>query len=103
MNSIFCASREKRMTRVLHLPVKGQYFNEIKAETKPFEFRLITAHWRKRIEGREFDEVHITLGYPKAGDSSRLLIRPWRGYELQTITHPHFGDDPVEVFAIRVN
>lgn len=31
------------------------------------------------------------------------MIRPWRGYELQTIIPPHFGIDPVEVFAIRVN
>lgn len=31
------------MPRVLHLPVKAQYFNEIKAGSKRFEFRLITA------------------------------------------------------------
>ena len=91
------------MLRVLHLPVKGQYFNEIKAGTKTFEFRLMTEHWRKRIEGREFDEVHIKHGYPRTGDNSRLLIRPWRGYERQTIIHPHFGADPVDVYAIRVN
>lgn len=91
------------MAKVLHLPIKAQYFNEIKAQTKEFEYRLITPHWRKRIEGRHYDEVHIKLGYPKSGDSARTLIRPWRGYELQTIIHPHFGPDPVEVFAIRVN
>ncbi|MND22402.1 hypothetical protein D3C80_127810 [compost metagenome] len=91
------------MSRVLHLPVKTQYFHEIKAGTKTFEFRLTTDHWRKRIEGREFDEVHIKLGYPKAGDHSRTLVRPWRGFELQIIIHPHFGAGPVEVFAIRVN
>lgn len=27
---------------------------------------------------------------------------PWLGYEEQTITHPFFGDKPVEVYAIRV-
>lgn len=91
------------MSRILHLPVKAVYFHQIKAGTKIFEYRLVTEHWRKRIEGKEFDEVHIKLGYPKAGNRSRTLIRPWRGCERQTITHPHFGPDPVEVFAVRVN
>lgn len=91
------------MPRVLHLPVMAQYFAEIKAGVKPFEFRLITNYWRTRLEGRDYDEVHIKLGYPKSGDSSRILIRPWCGYEEQVITHPHFGADPVQVFAIRVN
>ena len=91
------------MKRVLRLPVTAQYFYEIKAETKPFEFRLDTPYWQVRILGKSFDEVHITLGYPKAGDHSRILIRPWRGYEQQTITHPHFGPEPVDVIAIRVN
>lgn len=28
---------------------------------------------------------------------------PYNGYEIKTITHPHFGDKPVKVFAIKVN
>jgi hypothetical protein len=28
---------------------------------------------------------------------------PWKGYRLTTINHPHFGADPVEVFAIDVS
>ncbi len=91
------------MTRALRLPVTTEYFNEIKEGTKPFEYRLDTPYWRCRIVGKTFDEVHITLGYPKADDHNRILIRPWRGYESQTITHRHFGPDPVEVLAIRVN
>lgn len=91
------------MPGTLRLPVKAQYFNEIKDGSKVFEFRLTTPYWRRRIEGREFAEVHITLGYPKAGDITKTVVRPWRGYELQTILHPHFGVEPVEVIAIRVN
>jgi hypothetical protein len=30
-------------------------------------------------------------------------VRPWRGYELRTITHEHFGQHAVEVFAIHIN
>ncbi|WP_211666337.1 ASCH domain-containing protein, partial [Klebsiella pneumoniae] len=57
----------------------------------------------KRLEGREYDEVHVKCGYAKAGDMSRIEIRPWRGFSRNVITHPHFGDCPVEVFAIHVN
>ncbi len=32
-----------------------------------------------------------------------IEIRPWRGFSRNVITHPHFGDYPVEVFAIHVN
>ncbi|ENN4178965.1 ASCH domain-containing protein, partial [Salmonella enterica subsp. enterica serovar Typhimurium] len=28
---------------------------------------------------------------------------PYGGYEVKTITHPHFGDEPVKVYAIKVN
>lgn len=67
-----------------------------------FEYRL-RAKWEKRLAGKEFAFIHIKLGYPQRGDTSRIVTRPWRGYEIQTITHPHFGPDPVEVLAIRVN
>jgi hypothetical protein len=33
----------------------------------------------------------------------RQLMRPWRGCEQKYITHPHFGPDPVKVYAIKVN
>ncbi|EJM6143056.1 ASCH domain-containing protein, partial [Escherichia coli] len=28
---------------------------------------------------------------------------PYDGYKIKTITHTHFGDKPVKVFAIKVN
>lgn len=31
------------------------------------------------------------------------LTLPWRGYQIKTIMHHHFGPDPVEVFAIDVS
>nr|WP_248697875.1 hypothetical protein [Escherichia coli] len=45
----------------------------------------------------------ITKGYPKRDDFSRRIDVPYDGYEIKTITHPHFGDKPVKVFAIKVN
>ncbi len=88
--------------RTLTIPVKGIYFDQIKAGMKPFEYRLRTPYWTKRLAWRTYDRVVLTRGYPKAGDTERRLELPWRGYEVQTITHPHFGPDPVQVFAIRV-
>lgn len=86
----------------LILPLKAVYFHQIKAGTKPEEFRLFTPYWRKRLEGRTYDRIVLTLGYPAAGDLERRLIRPWRGFRETSIQHPHFGPDPVRVFAINV-
>lgn len=88
--------------RVLTLPLKGEYFAAIKAGTKAEEYRLVTPYWRHRLEGREYDQVVLTLGYPARDDADRRLVLPWQGFRVTTITHPHFGDDPVEVFAINV-
>jgi len=87
----------------LVLPVKGIYFEQIREGAKREEYRLVTPYWTRRIEGRTYDKVEITLGYPAAGDKSRRIVRPWRGYTIKTITHPHFGQSPVRVFAIKVS
>lgn len=86
----------------LTLPLKGEYFDQIKAGTKPEEFRLCTEYWRKRLEGRSYDSIVLTKGYPSRDDAERRLKLPWRGFRKTTITHPHFGAEPVEVFAIDV-
>lgn len=88
---------------VLVLPVKGIYFDQMKAGTKLFEYRLRTPYWRKRLEGRSYDRVCVTHGYPAADNHDRRLVVAWLGYEEQTLTHEFFGPDPVEVFAIRID
>jgi ASC-1-like (ASCH) protein len=87
----------------LTLPLKGEYFDAIKAGTKLEEYRLCTAFWEKRIEEKRIDRIVLTRGYPPRGDESRRMILPWRGYEIKEITHPHFGPDPVRVYAIAVS
>jgi hypothetical protein len=87
----------------LVLPLKAVYFEQIKAGTKPREYRLTTPYWRKRLEGRDYDTIVLTLGYPAAEDTGRRLRRKWRGYSIETIRHPHFGAEPVQVFAIDVS
>lgn len=86
----------------LHIPLKGEYFDQIKAGTKPFEYRLQTPYWAKRLHGRAYCNVIFTRGYPRKDDTERRLKMPYLGYEIQTINHPHFGDEDVTVFAIRL-
>ena len=79
----------------LTLHVTAKYFNEIKAGTKPFEYRLQTEYWRNRLVGRKYDRVVICLGYPASNDTARRISFPWRGTQEPTITHEHFGSKPV--------
>lgn len=87
----------------LTLNLKREYFEQIASGEKVEEFRLVTPYWQKRLENREYEKVILCLGYPKCDDMSRRIIRKWQGIEKKTITHPHFGNVPVEVFAINVN
>lgn len=87
----------------LTLPLKAEYFDAIRDGTKPEEYRLVTPFWAKRLEGRTYDCVVLTKGYPKLTDFDRRISRRWRGFVRKTITHPHFGPEPVEVYAIDVS
>lgn len=89
--------------RTLHLVLKREYFEAIRDGRKLEEYRLYEAYWRKRIEGREYDQIVLTLGYAARDDAQRRMMLPWRGYTVKTITHEHFGPEPVEVFAISVS
>jgi len=84
----------------LRLPLKGVYFDQARSGAKGKEYRLCTPYWRRRLEGRSYDKMVLTRGYPAAGDVHRHLELPWRGYSVETITHEHFGPQPVQVFAI---
>lgn len=87
----------------LHLSLKADYFYEIRDGKKAEEYRLCTPYWEKRLAPhKHYSSIELTLGYPPKDNYSKRIIRPWRGYIRRTITHPHFGDKPVEVFAIHV-
>lgn len=86
----------------LILPLKREYFDAIRSGEKVEEYRLVNDYWEKRLRWRIYDQIILTLGYPKAEDHTRRIIKPWRGYVERTIQHPHFGPDPVRVFAIYV-
>jgi hypothetical protein len=82
---------------VLHL--KSVYFQQIKSGEKEFEYRLDRPYWIYRLFERHYDRVIFWDGYKKRSPET-VIERTYRGYELQTITHPEFGPDPVRVFAI---
>lgn len=90
---------------VLTLPLNGVYFDQIARGEKTEEYRLASQFWQRRICGREFSSVVLTRGYPKGGgvEGVTRLTREWRGYDVDRISHPHFGAEPVIVLAIDVS
>nr|DAH88146.1 MAG TPA: protein of unknown function (DUF3850) [Caudoviricetes sp.] len=95
----------------LQLAVKGEYFDAMIRGEKTEEYRLFNDYWKRRLInfkdsgqiGRKYERLIITKGYPKKDDKSRRIDIPYDGWTVKTITHPHFGPDPVKVFAIKVN
>ena len=88
------------MNLTLHL--KKEYFDQIASGEKVEEYRLVTSYWQKRLIRRNYENIVLLCGYPKRGDMSRQIIRPWRGFTTKLIKHPHFGNQLVQVFAISV-
>lgn len=87
----------------LQLAVNAEYFDAMLSGEKTEEYRLVNPYWGRRIFGKDYDRLIITKGYPKRGDLSRRIEVPYDGYEIKVITHPHFGKEPVKVFAIKVD
>lgn len=86
----------------LQLALKSEYFDAIKSGEKDEEYRLYNDYWKKRLVGRDYKQMILTKGYPKRNDESRKMYFQYSYYEIKTITHPHFGKEPVKVFAIKV-
>ncbi|MBA4822457.1 ASCH domain-containing protein [Pantoea ananatis] len=87
----------------LQIAVNGEYFDSMTSGDKKEEYRLVNEYWGKRLIDRDYDRLIITRGYPKRDDLSKRIDIPYSGFEIKTITHKHFGSDPVKVFAIKVN
>lgn len=87
----------------LTLNLRGIYFDQIKSGEKKFEYREVTPYWEKRLIDQQFDKIIIKRGYPKNGDTEKIIERPWAGFHITRIRHEHFGYRNVTVFAIAVN
>lgn len=89
------------MTKILNLHLKSKWWYKIESGEKNIEFRLNTEFWRKRLIGKNYDEIHFWLGYPKKTDTKKLLIKYFLGVSEKSIIHEEFGDKPVSVFCIN--
>ena len=89
-----------RKKRSLTLNLKREYYEAIRDGLKTSEYRLQTEYWKKRLEGRVYENIIICLGYPVSGDLTRRIIFPYKGILKTTITHKHFGKYPVDVYEI---
>lgn len=67
-------NREKR---VLHLPLKRVFFDQIVAGHKHIEYRDVKPHWNSRIAGKEFDEIHFRNGFAKDAPFMRVKCLGW--------------------------
>lgn len=88
--------------RVLQVAVEQQYFDAMLSGEKTEEYREANQYWTRRLEGKEFDKVVVTWGYPSKTDKKRRIEMPFTGIEKKPILHPHFGYDPIEVYAIKI-
>ncbi|MCF0171770.1 MAG: hypothetical protein HUJ87_14850 [Fusobacterium varium] len=87
--------------KILHLNVKKEYFEMVKVGDKVEEFRFHNPYWIKKLS-KDYDYIYYKMGYPKNGDTEKILKFKYNGYSIRTIRHKEFGDEPVEVFAIRL-
>lgn len=88
---------------ILLLNLRAEYFYQIKSGEKKFEYRLYNSYWKKRLLNKNFEKIIIKLGYPSSTETDKILEFPYKGFVLDEITHPHFGENPVIVFAIKLN
>ena len=86
----------------LVLNVRKKWFEQYKAGNKPFEYRLNNEYWRKRLEGKNYINIIYCLGYPKASDTERRIVMPYKGFELQHVTSEEWGNVPQHVYGIRL-
>ena len=85
----------------LHLHLNFEYFDAINLGEKTLEFRL-AEKWKIKLDTGQYSYIRLCRGYQKTS-ANTVIELPYLGYELQTITHKHFGPDPVEACAILVD
>ena len=88
--------------KTLVLPVRRKWFELIAAGKKQVEYRRVNEYWSRRLIGKRFSNIVVTLGYPPRHDLGRRLEFPWNGFNRDRLTCEEFGDQPVDVFAIRL-
>lgn len=102
----------------LRLSLKAKWFEMTKAGVKTEDYRDITHYWIKRLctdwcsgfdnDNREnvympvfkkFTTNIMTLGYPKSGDTERILRLEHKGIEIRT-GNPEWGAEPGKLYFV---
>ena len=87
-------------TRILTLRLKSGWWQQIQQRQKSAELRINSSFYRRLLIGREYDEIHLWLGYPPKTDTTKLMRFAWRGAQRITRQHHFWGPDPVDVISI---
>lgn len=89
----------KENLKPLFLILHKKWFDQIKAGEKKKEFREVTEYWRRRIEGRQYSCIIFQNGYAK--NAPRVTVQ-YKGYSITQLTHEHFKNNPVTVYALKL-
>jgi hypothetical protein len=89
--------------RILTLRLKTIYWNQIAAGTKREELRLANPRYIRQLLSRDYDVIHLWLGYPPATEATKLLRFAWRGARRIRRQHEHFGPTPVDLIAVDLS
>jgi len=100
------------------MSLKRKWFEMTKAGIKKEDYREITKHWISRLtKGKSFSVVHnedgieidvvfkkfdfniMTLGYPKSGDTERILKLQHAGIEIRN-GNPEWGAEPGKLYFV---
>jgi hypothetical protein len=110
------------METTLRLPLIRHWFELTKAGIKTEDYRLITPYWVKRLTlcdvhpeiaaqelntgslpigcfNRNFTHNIMTLGYPSATDTDRILRLEHKGIEIRT-GNPEWGAEPGKLYFV---
>ena len=94
----------------LRLSLKQKWFEMTKAGIKKEDYRELSPYWIKRLQqvhGIKFPDNQcklfefniMTLGYPKATDTSRILKLEHKGIEIRTGS-PEWGAEPGKLYFV---
>jgi hypothetical protein len=101
------------------MSLKRKWFEMTKSGIKTEDYREITPHWIKRLYDekflflsetinpeslfeysfKKFDTNTMTLGYPKSGDTERILVLEHVGIEIRT-GNPEWGAEPGKLYFV---
>ncbi len=68
-------ARNANAPRILQLILRREFFDAIADGTRKTEYREHKPYWTKRLDGREYDEIHFRNGSSSAAPSMRAEFR----------------------------